>query len=94
MCSWQNSQGIAQSYQEAPTIEAWNWLFLLVKPKWYVDNKLIAFQQFSSDIKAFTLGPLDLESFLLISGISGFSFFAIEHIQNPGNHGKFLEAHF
>ena len=29
-----------------------------------------------------------LESFLLISGISGFSFFAIEHIRTPGNHGK------
>ena len=30
-----------------------------------------------------------LESFLLISGISGFSFYAVEHIQKPGNHGKF-----
>ena len=28
------------------------------------------------------------ESFLLISGISGFSFFAKEHIHKPGNHGK------
>ena len=28
------------------------------------------------------------ESFLLISGISGFSFFAKEHIRKPGNHGK------
>ena len=56
---------------------------MLLKPKWYVDNKLIAFQQFSSNIKALTLGPLDLESFLLISGVSGFSFFAIEHIRNP-----------
>ena len=31
-----------------------------------------------------------LESFILISGISGFSFFAIEHIRKSGNHGKFL----
>ena len=31
----------------------------------------------------------NLESFLLISGISGFSFLAIEQIQKPGNHGKF-----
>ena len=30
-----------------------------------------------------------LESFLLISGISGFSFFAIEHIRKPGILGKF-----
>ena len=42
-CSRQNSQGDAQSYQGALTIEAWNWLFLLLMPKWYVDNKLIAF---------------------------------------------------
>ena len=31
----------------------------------------------------------DLESFLLISGFSGFSLFTIEHIQKPGIHGKF-----
>ena len=31
----------------------------------------------------------DLETFLLISGISGFSVFAIEHIRKPGIHGKF-----
>ena len=81
-------------YQEALTIEPWNWLFLLLKTKWYVDKNLIAFQQFSSNIKAFRLGLLDLESFLLISGVSGFSFFAIEHIRKPGNHEKFSEAHF
>ena len=33
-------------------------------------------------------GVFYLESFLLISGISGFSFFAIEHIRKPGIHGK------
>ena len=43
VCSRQNSQGVAQSYQGALTIEAWNWLFLLLRSKWYVDNKLIAF---------------------------------------------------
>ena len=43
MCSWQNSQGVAESYQEALTTEAWNWLFLLLKPKWYVENELTAF---------------------------------------------------
>ena len=36
----------------------------------------------------------DLESFLLISGISGFSFFTIEHIRKVGNHGKFSETQF
>ena len=29
VCSRQNSQGVAQSYQGALTIEALNWLFLL-----------------------------------------------------------------
>ena len=37
---------------------------------------------------------LELESFRLISGISEFSFFAIEHIQKAGDHGEFSEAHF
>ena len=35
-----------------------------------------------------------LESFLLISGISGFSFFAIEHIRKLGDHGNVSEVHF
>ena len=43
MCSRQNSQGVAQRYQGARKIEAWNLLFLLLKPKWYVHNKLIDF---------------------------------------------------
>ena len=30
-----------------------------------------------------------LESFLSISGVSGFSFFTIEHIRKPGIYGKF-----
>ena len=56
VCSRQNSQGVAQSYQGTLTIEAWNWLFLVSKPKWYVDNKLIDFEQFCSNGKALTLG--------------------------------------
>ena len=36
----------------------------------------------------------DLETFLLVYGISEFSFFAIEHIRKPGNRGKFSKAHF
>ena len=58
MCSSEKSQGVAQSYQGALTVEAWNWLFLLLKPKWYIDNKLIDFQQFCSNSKALTLGAL------------------------------------
>ena len=34
------------------------------------------------------MGAFYLESILLISSISGFSFFAIEHIRKPGIHGK------
>ena len=30
----------------------------------------------------------------MISGVPGFSFFTIEHIRKPGNHGKFPLAHF
>ena len=56
MRSRQISQGVAQSCQGAFTIEALNQLFLLLQPKWYVDNKSIAFQQFCSNGKAFTLG--------------------------------------
>ena len=43
MCSRQNSPGVAQRYQGALTIEAWNWLLLLLKPKWYVDKEMIDF---------------------------------------------------
>ena len=43
VCSRQNSEGVAQSCQGALTTEPWNWLFLLLRLKWYVDNKLIAF---------------------------------------------------
>ena len=68
--------------------------FLLLKQKWYVDNKLIVFSSFLVTVKCLHWVLLYLESFLLISGISGFSFFAIEHIRKPGNHGKFSEAHF
>ena len=37
---------------------------------------------------------LQRETFLLISGISGLSFFNIEDIRKSGNHVKFSEAHF
>ena len=43
LCSRQNYQSVAQSYQGALTTEGWNWLFLLLKPKWLIDNKLIDF---------------------------------------------------
>ena len=67
---------------------------MLLKPKWYLDIKLEAFYQFSSNGNRKQWVLFYLESFLLISGISGFSFFVIEHIRKPGNHGKFSEAHF
>ena len=54
--------------------------FLLLKPKLYLYNKLVAFQQFSSNGKPLTLSSFDLESFLLIFCISRFLFFAIWHI--------------
>ena len=46
MCSRQKAQGVTQNYQEALTTEAyWNLLltFPVIKAKWYVDNKSIAF---------------------------------------------------
>ena len=92
--SRRNHQSVAQGHQRELTLKAWKWLFLLLKPKWYLSIKLEAFYQFSSndDRKQWVL--FYLESFLLISGISGFSFFVIEHIGKPRNHGKFSEAHF
>ena len=75
-------------------IEAWKWLFLLLKPKWYLDIKLVAFSQFSSNENRKQWVLFYLQSFLLIYGISGFSFFVIEDIRKPGNHGRFSEAHF
>ena len=61
--------------------------FLVVKTKWYLNIKLEVFYQFSSNGNRKQWVFFYLESFLLISDISGFSFFAIEHIRKP-------EAHF
>ena len=69
--------------QNLPLIKAWKWLFLLVKPKCCLDIKLEAFYQFSRNSNRKQLVLFYLESFLLISGISGFSFFVIEHIRKP-----------
>ena len=38
-----NLQSVAQSYQWVFTIITLKWLFLLLKPKWYLDSKLVAF---------------------------------------------------
>ena len=78
-----NYQSVAQDHQRELTIEACKWLFLLLKPKWYLDIKLEAFYQFSSNGNRKQWVLFYLESFLLISGISWFSFFVIEHIQKP-----------
>ena len=89
-----NTSKIIKGHQRELTIKAWQWLFWLLKPKWYLDIKLEAFYQFSSNGNRKQWVFFYLESFVLISGISGFSLFAIEHIRKPGNHGKFSEAHF
>ena len=89
MWSGHNSQSVAESYQVELTIEAWS-SFFVIKPKMYLDNKVIAFYQFSSNGKRLTLGVFFyFESFLFISGFSGFSFVAIEHIRKRRIHGKF-----
>ena len=87
---------VAPDHQRELTIEAWKWLFLLLKngKKWYLDTKSEVCYQFSSNGNRKQWVFFYLESFLLISDISGFSFFVIEHIRKPGNHGKFPEAHF
>ena len=67
-----NYQSFAQDHQRELTIEACKWLFLLLKPKWYLDIKLEAFYQFTSNDNRKQWVHFFLESFLLISGISGF----------------------
>ena len=84
-----NSQSVAPIHQGKLNIEAWKWLFLLLKPKWNLDNKLVAFSNFLVMATVRDECFFYLRSLLWISGISGFSFFAIEHIRKPGNHGKF-----
>ena len=78
-----NYQSVAQDHQRELTIEAGKWFFLLLKPKWYLNLKLVAFYQFSGNGNRKQWVLFYLESFLLISGISGFSFFVIEHIPKP-----------
>ena len=88
MSSGLNSRSVAQSYPEELKLEG---SFFVIKVEIVLNNKVIAFYQFSSNGKPLTLGAFFyLESFLSISGISGLSFFAIKHIRKPGNHGKFL----
>ena len=69
-----NSQSVAQDHQRELTIEAWKWLLLLLKPKWYLDIKLEVFYQFFSNGSHKQWVLFCLESFLLISGISLFLF--------------------
>ena len=73
-----NYQSVVQDHQRELTIEACKWLFLLLKPKWYLDIKLEAFYQFSSNGNRKQWVLFYLESFLLISGISGF----FRHLRN------------
>ena len=77
-----NSQYVAQDHQRELTIEAWKWLLLLLKPKWYLDIKLEAFYQFSSNDSRKQCVLFCLESFLLISGISLFLFLPYSIFKN------------
>ena len=43
VCWGRNSHSVAQIHQSELNIEAWKWLFLLLKPKWNLENKLVAF---------------------------------------------------
>ena len=90
-------QSAAQDHQRELTIEACKWLFLLLKPKWHLDIKLEVLTRFLAMAIVNNVNNCKLfylESFLLISGICGFSFFVIKHIPKPKNHRKFSEAHF
>ena len=78
-----NYQSVAQDHQRELTMEAWKWLFLLLKPKQYLNIKLEGFYQFSSNSHCKQWVLFYLESFLLISGFSGFSFFC---------HGAYLKT--
>ena len=89
-----NYPSAAQDHQRELTNEAWKWLFFLLKSKWYLNIKLEAFYQFSSNLNHKQWVLFYLETFLSISGISGFLLFVMEHIPKPINHGKFSEAHF
>ena len=94
MCSEETIKVLLKIIQENLLLRLESGFFLLLKPKWNLNIKLEAFYQFSSNGNRKQWVLFYLESFLLISGISGFSFFVIEHIRKPGNHGKFSEAHF
>ena len=65
-------------------------VLLFLEANCYLDLKLVAFSKFSSNVNRQQRAVFYLESSVLISGISGFSFFDIEHIWKPGNHEKFL----
>ena len=70
--------------------------FAFLRPNCYLDIKLIAFSQFPRNgnrKKWAVFCSFDLESFLLISGISGFSFFAIE-LENPETMENFYKLIF
>ena len=57
VCLRQDSQGVAQNYEGALAIEGWNWLFLLLKTKWYL------FISGISEFSVFTINPETTENF-------------------------------
>ena len=91
VCSSQNSQGVARSYQGGLTIETWNSLFLLLRSKWYVIMNWLLFSSFLVTVHHKQWVLFDLESFVLISDVSVFSFFIIELIRKIGIHWKLRE---
>ena len=69
--------------------------FWLLKPKWYLHIKLVAFQQFPSNGNCQQCVFSNLESFLLISSISGFLFFLPQSIfENPETTEYFVSSFF
>ena len=79
-----NSLSAAQSHQWTCTIIAWKWLFWLLKSRWYLDNKLIAFSQFFSNGKPLKFGALlTYKVFCQFPAFPGFRFLPYSIFENP-----------
>ena len=64
-------------------------LHVLLKLKWYLDKKWHLFRSFLVMVTFDNAFFCYLKSFLLISGVSGFSFITIEQIRKCGIHWNF-----
>ena len=65
-----------------------------MRPNCYLDIKLVAFSQFPSNGNRQQWAAFYLESFLLISGISGFSFLSESIFENPETTENFYKLIF